>query len=116
MLPCYLLDLAVIVMSSIGAASAYFALCAIRGVRAVDPALLWKFLLWKAGRAFFFSLLLFSDMWKTLGTPLQGSYMFLFVMSTAWRASFPSQILLECICYHCTGVDLQRFLAALGKS
>ena len=27
--------------------------------------------------------------------------MFLFVMSTAWRASFPSQIPMECICYHC---------------
>ncbi|KAJ1467916.1 hypothetical protein T484DRAFT_1985425 [Baffinella frigidus] len=78
-------DLAVVVMSLIGAASTYFALCAIRGVRNVDPKLLWKFLLWKAGRAFFFSLLLFSDMWKTLGTDLQGSYMMLFVMSTAWR-------------------------------
>ena len=30
-------------------------------------------------RAFFFSLLLFSDVFKTLGTELQGSYMMLFV-------------------------------------
>ena len=37
-------------------------------------------------RAFFFSLLLFSDVFKTFGTDLQGSYMMLFVFSTSWRA------------------------------
>ena len=35
---------------------------------------------------FFFSLLLFSDVFKTLGTDLQGTYMMLFVFSTSWRA------------------------------
>mmetsp|Transcript_59173 Transcript_59173/g.139374 ORF Transcript_59173/g.139374 Transcript_59173/m.139374 type:complete len:183 (-) Transcript_59173:36-584(-) len=78
--------LAVLVMSTIGGVSAYFALCAIRGVRNVDPRLLWYFFLWKAGRAFFFSLLLLSDVWKTLGTEFQGSYMMIFATSTAWRA------------------------------
>mmetsp|Transcript_46550 Transcript_46550/g.95231 ORF Transcript_46550/g.95231 Transcript_46550/m.95231 type:complete len:184 (-) Transcript_46550:414-965(-) len=77
--------LAVLVMSTIGGVSVYFALCAIRGVRNVDPKLLWFFLLWKAGRAFFFSLLLLSDVWKTLGSEFQGTYMMLFATSTGWR-------------------------------
>mmetsp|Transcript_20205 Transcript_20205/g.29637 ORF Transcript_20205/g.29637 Transcript_20205/m.29637 type:complete len:184 (+) Transcript_20205:206-757(+) len=78
--------LAVLVMSLIGAVTVYFSMCAIRGVRQLDSKLLWFFFLWKAGRAFFFSLLLFSDVFKTLGTELQGSYMMLFVFSTSWRA------------------------------
>ena len=78
--------LAVIVMSLIGVVTIYFSVCAIRGVRQLDARLLWFFFLWKAGRAFFFSLLLFSDVFKTLGTDLQGTYMMLFVFSTSWRA------------------------------
>mmetsp|Transcript_11409 Transcript_11409/g.27613 ORF Transcript_11409/g.27613 Transcript_11409/m.27613 type:complete len:185 (-) Transcript_11409:43-597(-) len=77
--------LAVFVMSSIGGVSAYFAWCALRGVRNVDAKLLWRFFLWKAGRAFFFSLLLFSDLWKTIGTPVLGNYFTLFVVATTWR-------------------------------
>ena len=77
--------LAVVVMSLIGVVTVYFSMCAIRGVRQLDAKLLWYFFLWKAGRAFFFSLLLLSDVLKTIGTPLQGSYSFLFVFSTTWR-------------------------------
>lgn len=76
---------AVLVMSAIGACSAYFSWCAIHGIRNLDSSQLWKFLLWKAGRAFFFSLLLLSDVWKTFGTSMLGSYLLLFVISTGWR-------------------------------
>mmetsp|Transcript_42455 Transcript_42455/g.113599 ORF Transcript_42455/g.113599 Transcript_42455/m.113599 type:complete len:98 (+) Transcript_42455:1518-1811(+) len=54
--------------------------------RNLDSSLLWKFFLWKAGRAFFFSLLLLSDVWKTFGTAMFGSYLLVLFMSTAWRA------------------------------
>lgn len=77
--------LAVVVMSAIGGLSAFFAWCAIRGVKQFNSKLLWRFFLWKAGRAFFFSLLLFSDVWKTIGTPVLGNYMMLFVVATGWR-------------------------------
>mmetsp|Transcript_42456 Transcript_42456/g.113602 ORF Transcript_42456/g.113602 Transcript_42456/m.113602 type:complete len:208 (+) Transcript_42456:1338-1961(+) len=77
---------AILVMSLIGSISAYFSWCAIKGIRNLDSSLLWKFFLWKAGRAFFFSLLLLSDVWKTFGTAMFGSYLLVLFMSTAWRA------------------------------